>query len=535
MRDLTIERYFIAIASGTVSICASLLMAIVIPRANAGLSTPYRRIIFGLSISDVIQSSATVLGPFLLPRETKSYGPSWAIGNIHTCEFQGFAFTFGAVATCMYSLFLCVYYYCKLRRNMSDGAFMKKIEKKVHLFIVLFNSIMCSVALATKTFNPLSGSGSCPLTPPPGCDPGVQGSCQRGQYSKIFLLIYFPIAVPFICVFGSILLMLSIVVHVIRRDRLFGHGPRNKDNRVEEESDADRVARLLRREVALQVVLYVLSFLLTYGWIVMITFLYPGNNSTPLFVSVTVAALFPLMGFFNILIYTRPQVVAYRRWHNEISWPAAFWHVLKAGGGNPDATTSVSYSRSLIYCKGLLLCLFSKKQEHQSRSVPSGILRLRALYGDRDPSHFDGTLGQNEIKESCSMEHRLSMIPTPNPAQYETEDGSSEVDHSGNSLIASERVTLTNTVIPDEQSQRNVQNKVMLESNNKEAISKAFAKASQRVMAMNVVRDKGGNKNEDVVLSKDLLDERSNSRWSNGASPGSLSGSVFDMEPDENV
>jgi hypothetical protein len=155
-------------ASGSLSTCSSLVMAIMISRSHGGLSTPYRRIIFGLSISDIIQSISVILGPFLVPNDevndSTAAESSWAIGNVHTCDFQGFIQTFGAAATCMYTLFLCLYYYCKLKRNMNDATFTKKIEKKMHCLIVLFNLAVCLSALATKTFNQLpGGAGSCQI------------------------------------------------------------------------------------------------------------------------------------------------------------------------------------------------------------------------------------------------------------------------------------------------------------------------------------------------------------------------------------
>jgi hypothetical protein len=180
------ERNAIAMASGSLSSCSSLLIAIMIPRAQGGLSTPYHRIIFGLSISDIIQSIAIMPGPFFVPSDENTSESLWVIGNFYTCQFQAFAFTSGVAATCMYALFLCLYYYCKLKRNMNDAAFANKIEKKMHCFIVLFNLAVCLSALATKTFNSLYKSGSCQLTKKAyGCDPSVHGTSQNVRRTTV--------------------------------------------------------------------------------------------------------------------------------------------------------------------------------------------------------------------------------------------------------------------------------------------------------------------------------------------------------------
>ena len=48
------------------------------------------------------------------------------------------------------------------------------------------------------------------------------------------------------------------------------------------------------------------------------------------------AAVYPLMGFFNILIYTRPKVKTFRNTFTELSWLRSFILVVKAGGEVPD-------------------------------------------------------------------------------------------------------------------------------------------------------------------------------------------------------
>ncbi len=54
------------------------------------------------------------------------------------------------------------------------------------------------------------------------------------------------------------------------------------------------------------------------------------------FLGIITALLYPLGGFFNILVYTRPNVASFLRKCPECSWCEAFWLVLKAGGEVPD-------------------------------------------------------------------------------------------------------------------------------------------------------------------------------------------------------
>jgi hypothetical protein len=575
-----IERNCIALTSGTVSFSSSLLMvAMIVKRGSritnnehqqgggvvvagparqewaaggGGLSTSYRRIIFSLSISDAIHSLAIVLGLFLVPREDSFSSsaaaavddglltPSWAIGNVFTCDLQGFVSTFGATTTCMNSFFLCIYYYCRIKKNMNGDTFAKKIEMKLHWFIILFNLTVCSVAAATKTFNPVYVVGSCQIMRYPyGCDPTVPGSCERGQYAKLFTLYYFPVMIPCLCIFGTILIMISIVVHVVKRDRLFRPVEDRNAGEEIEESEADVLARLLRREVTLQLILYVLAFLLTYGWVVLLALLTRADIPKPLFLSVIIAIFYPMTGLFNILIYTRPQVVAYKRLHSDISWHVAYWHVLKAGGENPSSQTSRSSSTC---CRGGRFWSFfsfgRRKQKNRIMSSTRGILHLRALYEQRDFPPLD-ILSQQHVHEPCSVEmHSLEQrISTEsNAVQYEGGERCIEVmaDSNVSELEVSKTGTTpqTNIDINKFAHEKNIKPDMTFLTAQRNIISKAFEKASQRARLMDV--RKGTKREEDHLRG---LEKESNSQWSNGASQGgSFTGSFLDTnEPGDNI
>lgn len=388
------------ITGGTISFSASSLTAVMIRRSHGGLLTPYRRIIFGLSVSDVIQSFAVVLGPFLIPKEYRN-ASSWGIGTIRTCELQGFLLTFGASSTCMYTLLLCVYYFCKIKMNMSGNKFRKRIEEKSHWIIFLLNFSVCVAALATKTYNPLPGAGTCHFVRNPfGCSTSIPGDCLRGRYAPFFVLLYYPAAVPCICISIVLCCLTTIVWHVVNQDRIFrthetprgGLGRGNSNGPIRhctpEEIQVDRVARLLRRETILQVVLYVSAFFLTYGLPFVITVCNVTNTPVPNSIKCTTSAFFPLGGLFNILIYTRPQVVAFRRLHEgEYSWLRALVLVIKAGGENPDTVESPT-SPLLCFCCCRRLCgRLGTKDDLESLPSQMRYPALRSLVGRYRKGH----------------------------------------------------------------------------------------------------------------------------------------------------
>jgi hypothetical protein len=131
------ENHVVQICTSSISLIGSSTIAIMIFTSPTGLSTPYKRIIFGLSIADIMQSLALVTGPFSPPRETPQ--SPWSIGNTSTCETNGFLMTAGSSAVTMYTCSLCIFYLSKLVYRMSNHNFTRRVEIYLHVFIVLFN------------------------------------------------------------------------------------------------------------------------------------------------------------------------------------------------------------------------------------------------------------------------------------------------------------------------------------------------------------------------------------------------------------
>ena len=154
-------------------------------------SSPYHRIIFGLSISDIFQSSSLLFGPLAVPKSVPH--ALFAVGNVSTCQISGLAFSVGAISTQMYTLLLSYYCLCKVtRRNMSDNAFNLKVERKVHVFILLYNLILCAGAVASKALNHRMKGTFCALVSnPPGCfiNSELYGECDESNKTDAAILI----------------------------------------------------------------------------------------------------------------------------------------------------------------------------------------------------------------------------------------------------------------------------------------------------------------------------------------------------------
>ncbi|GFH50164.1 predicted protein [Chaetoceros tenuissimus] len=87
-------------------------------------ATPYRRIIFLISASDILSSLACITGPFMAQKTNPQ--ALWAVSDSNAaCVVNGFFFTVGAKTSLLYYATLCYFYYCKISKQMTDEQFAR--------------------------------------------------------------------------------------------------------------------------------------------------------------------------------------------------------------------------------------------------------------------------------------------------------------------------------------------------------------------------------------------------------------------------
>lgn len=375
------EKHIVQMSTSSISLMGSLTVATMILTSPTGLSSPYKRIIFGLSIADILQSISLLTGPFSPPRGTPQ--SPWAIGNTATCDANGFAMTAGSCAVPMYTCGLCIFYMCKLVDRMSDRKFARRVERYIHLSIILFNLCVGLVSLFTKTFNASPLAGFCYFAAfPQECNyPGSSnyGQCVRGDHAFIFIYIS-TITVPSICLGGIFISMGLILLHAQRKARAFRtqYGqPWNKDAVQQQgsESYAEYLVRLYVKEAVIQSCLYVLGFVAVYivplvTCLKMLINIHSIDNSQ---ITILLVTFFPLGGLYNILVYTRPNILAMRRTEISLSWFKAFILVIRAGGEVPPTTGSTSRALCCISTS----CKKKKSCPQQYENLDENKLRYR--------------------------------------------------------------------------------------------------------------------------------------------------------------
>ena len=98
------------------SVICSILIIYLILRSPTRLSSSYHRIMFGMSISDVLSSTTMGLTTLPMPRDdpvVNSYGFNGTrLGNFGTCTAQGFIWVLGSYAVFGYNFFyLCITFF----------------------------------------------------------------------------------------------------------------------------------------------------------------------------------------------------------------------------------------------------------------------------------------------------------------------------------------------------------------------------------------------------------------------------------------
>jgi len=125
--------------TGSISAVSSSLIIYLIFRSKPKLSTIYHRIMFCMSVADILASTAIALTTLPMPRNDDPYWAEnnygsvlWSdqtkFGTTQTCAAQGFFSASGTIIMFGYNGMLCVYYACAIAFRMKEARIRKKIE-----------------------------------------------------------------------------------------------------------------------------------------------------------------------------------------------------------------------------------------------------------------------------------------------------------------------------------------------------------------------------------------------------------------------
>jgi hypothetical protein len=138
--------------TGSVSTIASTCLIVHILRSHHGLSTTYHRLLFGLSIADIMSSFAQALGSIMVPKEMHYFIP-YAQGNTATCTAQEFFVAVGIIAAALYNCSICLYYLVIIRYNKKDEYIRNKLEPWFHGISIAIPLVVGFILIAMKAYN----------------------------------------------------------------------------------------------------------------------------------------------------------------------------------------------------------------------------------------------------------------------------------------------------------------------------------------------------------------------------------------------
>ena len=224
--------------SGSVSFISSSAIIYHILRSHNGLSTTYHRLIFGLSVADIVSSCGFILSTIMTPKEMNYFTP-FALGSVATCDIQGFIVSGGILCTTMYTSSLCFYYLSIIVFNKKDDYIRSKLEVWLHAVPILTTlTLGTSTALSQKHYNN-PDAGVCFVTHnnPPHCIGYENGAivngftipCGRGDLSgkpfgtTVIMMGYaFSMVIAPVSIVGTMVSMYRSVSKIERKMQHYG-------------------------------------------------------------------------------------------------------------------------------------------------------------------------------------------------------------------------------------------------------------------------------------------------------------------------
>jgi hypothetical protein len=405
----------------------SLVGAFVIIRiATPKLGSTYQRFLFMLSAAIILNAIFLFFHPLLVPKGRTA----WGVGNDATCSMVGFFWVFGALLVSFYHNALALYFNFSIygnddHHNNNTGKRQRPPEDVIGCSEIMVNVTCWLIPGAIAAAGAAMGGihfdpkfDMCILYEE--CDPETSNECGVRSTSVVLEKIFQWVLV------ASATLSLLILINIqcqIRRAM--------KNSRVAAEQfatdemdldGADEQQQIIQKlaAVSAQCVLYALSYMNSYVWLIALIFI-PANNSRLLYAfQIIVAVLYPLVGVSNCIIYIRPRVQML-----QIMYPQdPFVVVLRVAMSKAGDPEEIEVIREIIYgseYSGSEAHGDSVGEESRDSQIPSVVhfdpeekpLSIKSLVStpgdeDDDPNNkFNGSLlsplGNPDVDDEGSM------------------------------------------------------------------------------------------------------------------------------------
>lgn len=308
---------------------------------------PREMILIWLSFLDLLFSSACAMSTFTAPADLDPFTEYVLLGNVATCNMQGWLYQAGTTVP-MYNTLLSTYYLLCVRYRKTDEELRKCFLPTMYVLLLCWSFGSASAGLLLGIYN-FGGIMGCWIDNShiPLCEQGYNlESCGRGADDNMYIWLFggFPVLSSFAgTIFATCMLYGTTRSQEIRARRkdLESSGCANASRRSifsdgdqlsEEETPHATVdstvvpyrccsglrvwvSRRCRRVNSFKMstkvlesgLLYVVAFWVTYTPFLVLGICSSAGVAVPDWVRIADVILLPLQGFFNVLIYKLPQ------------------------------------------------------------------------------------------------------------------------------------------------------------------------------------------------------------------------------------
>ena len=173
------------------------------PGRNSKRQHPYHRLLFMMSLYDVLESVWNFTSTWPIPKGTE--GVVWASGTTGTCSAQGYFLTL-SVAVPIYNAMLSLYYVLVIIYKYPDQRLRVWVEPAMHLIAGGWAFGTATVSAGMGLIN--NANLWCWIAPyPQGCLDswryGSEGNCERGDNAWIYRWGFYFAPLWFCILFAS--------------------------------------------------------------------------------------------------------------------------------------------------------------------------------------------------------------------------------------------------------------------------------------------------------------------------------------------
>ncbi|GFH52518.1 hypothetical protein CTEN210_08994 [Chaetoceros tenuissimus] len=417
------EATIMTCTSGALSTLSSLFIILIILRSREFLFSSYHRIMFFMSISDMVASAPITLATLPMPKDVLYPFATLTLGNKNTCTAQAFTILFGQVCAVLSNLILNLYYLFKIRYNKSENFIEKKLEPIGYTLSVTIGLIVVFTALAKDMLLPVPDWPLCYTgsTYPWNCLGNDEVECIAGDISQteytVFKSFFFGL-MGF--VFVMVLISLILVVLSVSKTRKLLADTRKAVASTREalensrkafdnfrtamaKIDEESVASSTRSQQSLQnkqesgvanthsvlkvALMYIGAFILTYGWTVLSVAVGSFNQWGFMRYFLDRAKLIfnPAQGFFNLLIFLYNKV-----------------HILRE-----------SRKEALSFCQALKIVIFNPREVPEFLIPSLDVVDKDITKRERERKAQKAIIDVEQHEDLMLGDFALSSVSTP--------------------------------------------------------------------------------------------------------------------------